>query len=96
MVHTLIKKIGVFRKSDTSMIQAFEDHIFQLEETGSVFHASYARSEIEQPDGIKYIFRVIANYEDVLKVSGINFHAVFSDVDCVKSQRFLLSRLRGS
>lgn len=91
-----IKNVGIFRKSQHSMLNAFKEHIVELENAGSVFHASLHKSEIELPHGVRFIFRVISNYEDVMKVSGIKFHAIFSDVDCAKAQRFLLTRLRGS
>lgn len=90
-----MKHVGMIFDNQVALNAAFYMHAWGQSDGGTVQNGvvNTGRRTIEFAD-IRYSYILIADSKDVVKISGIEFDAIFSEVTDPHCKQYIMSRFR--
>lgn len=93
-----MKYIGVFFDKHSDAVQAYRKHsqeVNNMSRNYGIVTVNPSDMTITI-DNIRYMYYGFPTYEDVIRISGINFAAIFSEVSDSRIKQYIMARFRPS
>ena len=89
----MMKTIGMIFDNQVALNAAFYMQAWYASESGTEVTVKTKDRTIEYPDS-RYKFILIKDEKDVMKISGVSFDAIFSEVVDPHCKQYIMSRFR--
>lgn len=90
-----MKKIGMIFQDEVALNAAFFMKAYSVLEYGEKAEVKRFERTITYPEqDVQWMFVLIRDHKDVIKISGVQFDSIFSEVVDLQAKQYIMTRYR--